>query len=85
MNVLLGTVFLFAAIGAWYFTGERPNKQYQVISLIIALLAAVLIWFIPSSYFFFVTDNDMIEETIEKAANNIDLEGIDLNSNSSAG
>ncbi|GMA46894.1 hypothetical protein GCM10025857_61670 [Alicyclobacillus contaminans] len=54
MNVFLGSLFLFGIIGSWYFVEKRPNKQYRNICLGLTLLIAVLIWFIPNSYFFFV-------------------------------
>ncbi|NRR75429.1 hypothetical protein HRD57_07205 [Tetragenococcus halophilus] len=66
MNALLGTLFLFGIVGTWYFAEKRPNKQYRNISLGITLLIAALIWFIPSSYFFFVNENNVSQQSIEK-------------------
>lgn len=66
MNALLGTLFLFGIIGTWYFAEKRPNKHYRNISIGVTLVIAVLIWFIPSSYFFFVTDNNIRQQSIEK-------------------
>ncbi len=70
MNVFLGTLFLLGIIGTWYFAKKRPNKQYRNISLGIALVAAVLIWFVPNSYFYFVSDNSMTKQPVEKVIKN---------------
>ncbi|AOF49050.1 putative uncharacterized protein [Tetragenococcus halophilus subsp. halophilus] len=70
MNALLGTLFLLGIIGTWYFVKKRPNKQYRNISLGIALVAAVLIWLVPSSYFYFVSDNNMTKQPVEKVIKN---------------